>query len=77
MFVWDYIGTLLWMIVIVLIKLQLNEFLFFYNWDYRIGWSVGKDTFNIKLSVGITTYAQLVGKYYSNGWSVGISRVSR
>ena len=28
---YDYIGTLLRMIVIVLIKLQLNEFLFFFT----------------------------------------------
>jgi len=54
-------------------KLQLNEL--FFNWNYRVGRSVGKETFNIKPSVGITSYAQSVGKCYSNGWSVGISRV--
>ena len=57
-------------------KLQLNEF-FLKNWNYRVGRSVGKETFNIKPSVGITSYAQSVGKCYSNGWSVGISRVRR
>jgi len=57
-------------------KLQLNEF-FLENWNYRVGRSVGKETFNIKPSVGITSYAQSVSKCYSNGWSVGISRVRR
>ena len=60
-------------ILTVPFKLQLNEF--FLNWNYRVGRSVGKETFNIKPSVGITSYAQSVGKCYSNGWSVGISRV--
>ena len=62
----------------ILIKLQLNDLLFFLTIEIiALDGPVGKDTFNIKLSVGITTYAQSVGKYYSNGWSVGISRVSR
>jgi hypothetical protein len=58
-------------------KLQLNELLFFLNWNYRVERSVGKETFNIKPSVGITSYAQSVGKCYSNGWSVGIRIVRR
>ena len=48
---WDLVMNVL----IVLIKLRLSDFYFFYNWNYRVGWSVGKDTFNIKLSVGITS----------------------
>jgi len=77
MFVWNYIGTLLWMnVLIVLIKLQLNN-LFFLQLKL-LRWMVfGKDTFNIKLSIGITSYAQSVGKCYSNGLSVGVSRVHR
>ena len=76
MFVWNYIGTLLWMnVLIVLIKLQLNNLFLQLK---LLRWMVfGKDTFNIKLSIGITSYAQSVGKCYSNGLSVGVSRVHR
>jgi len=62
-------------VLIVLIKLQLNNLFLQLK---LLRWMVfGKDTFNIKLSIGITSYAQSVGKCYSNGLSVGISRVRR
>jgi len=53
-------------ILIVPFKLQLNELLFFLNWNYRVGRSVGKGSFNVKLS----THSLSVNVILTDGPSV-------